>query len=158
MVKQELLHHEEVRGLFVLGVIATILAFKNELASIITPTGGLIGDAVVLVLAATWGSYAFLMAIGLSDDVFKPRVCSACLRLARLLLWLGVYYFSIVIIVGIASFLFGEAWFHNALCLTGLGCVSFSLVVSIPIIGTLFIVWSMTSGIFDPAWRKMRRK
>jgi hypothetical protein len=89
---KELLHHEEVRGLFVLGVIATVLAFKNELESVILPSGGRVGEGVIFALAANWGIYALLMAIGLSDDVFKPRVCSICLSMARVALFVGVVF------------------------------------------------------------------
>ncbi|MGA8904625.1 MAG: hypothetical protein WB661_06415 [Candidatus Bathyarchaeia archaeon] len=54
VTRQELLHREEVRGLFVLGVIAAILAYKSELASLISPAGVHVGDAIVEILVATW--------------------------------------------------------------------------------------------------------
>lgn len=57
------LQREEVRGVFVIGIIATLLAIRLAILSA-EPTVFLLD-----VLIAYWGLYAGLMAIGVSSDI-----------------------------------------------------------------------------------------
>ena len=100
---------EEIRGLFVLGVIATVLAFRGDLQKIVSPSGGNLG-ALVPVLALTWGVYAFFMTIGISDDIFKAKACRVCTSIAKSIFWLGTYYTSTLLVVVSVSLVFGQAW------------------------------------------------
>lgn len=99
-----------------------------------------------------------MMAIGLSDDVFRPRVCSACIRIAKALLFLGVSYFSTLVLLGVIIFLFGQAWFQNSMCIAyGTGCFNNSVVVSVPVCSVLLAGWLFASRWFLAQLKRLKQ-
>jgi len=63
---------EEVRGLFVLGVIAVLIVLHSDQA--LFPFARVLVDTLLMF----WVGYAILTVIGLSEDVFGRRVSTAC--------------------------------------------------------------------------------
>jgi hypothetical protein len=85
---------EEVRGLFVLGIIGSLLALGRMLdvkifddVSLATLTSGLIGY---------WLVYVFLMAMGISDDIIRPGIARFCTGVARIFFLAGLAILMIV--------------------------------------------------------------
>jgi hypothetical protein len=79
---------EEVRGIFVLGVIGSLLALGRGLdvkvffdTSLGDLTSGLIGF---------WAIYVVLMAMGVSDDIVRPSISEICKRAAKLYFLVGL--------------------------------------------------------------------
>jgi hypothetical protein len=79
---------EEVRGIFVLGVIGTLLALGRGLdvkvfldISLADLTNGLV---------LFWGIYVVVMAVGVSDDVFKSSVAEFCRGFAKFYFLMGL--------------------------------------------------------------------
>jgi len=62
---------EEVRGLFVLGVIAVLIVLHSD--SALWPVARVLVDTLLVF----WGAYAILTVVGLSEDVFGRRISRA---------------------------------------------------------------------------------
>jgi hypothetical protein len=79
-------HREEIRGLFVLGIIATLLAVRGQIAYSIKFPFATLDLAVILNwLILYWGIYAVLMAVAVSDDIYKKSIQAICAGLARVM-------------------------------------------------------------------------
>ena len=85
------LHKEEVRGLFVLGIIAALLAarsfldFKIDFEVVQFTIQSLLSFMIV-----GWGAYAFLMALGVSQDWIGKPLAKMCYALAWLSFIMGI--------------------------------------------------------------------
>lgn len=99
------LHREEVRGLFVLGVIATLLAIRDSLNFRLV-AWGFSGRDLTDVLIAFWGLYAFLMAIGVSGDLVRRGVARIAIVVARLMFSYGLGVFVMIIAMLPLQFIF----------------------------------------------------
>jgi hypothetical protein len=83
------LTREEVRGIFVLGIIGTLLVLMTSLGGIMfTQKSSL--QVTVIGLLIYWSVYAFLMAIGVSDDIIDPRIAGFCKTAGSLFFVLGI--------------------------------------------------------------------
>jgi hypothetical protein len=89
---------EETRGIFVLGVIATLWAVINEPGLGLSSRLPLEAVAVLYIVMLYWGLYAFFMAIGMSSDIFNAE-------LAQWAAWTGdsLFRFSVVASFAIAG-------------------------------------------------------
>jgi len=67
---------EELRGLFVLGVLASLLAGRENYKSVKIPFGTIEVDAIIFanLILLLWGMYAFFMALSISDDVLPDFI------------------------------------------------------------------------------------
>jgi hypothetical protein len=151
---KEQLHREEVRGLFALGVIATILAYRHEFVAIISP-GSPLGGLIVWVVAINWGLYAFLMTVGLSDDVFKPSISRNCFTLAKFAFWGGVADVAAATIIVIVGLLIGGIGSNIVLC-DPLGILCFHSLIGIMVFPIALVVWIIfmkASLIWGPVWK-----
>jgi hypothetical protein len=78
------LHREEVRGLFVLGIIGVLLAIRN-----VVPW-----NIPIYYLLLYWGMYAFLMALGVSADIIEQPYSYAGMFLAKKMFGFGIAMFG----------------------------------------------------------------
>jgi hypothetical protein len=89
---------EEIRGMFVLGVLAILLALVSQ------PSLGLLGKlplevvAILYIVMLYWGLYAFFIAIGLSSDILN-------VGLSQWAAWIGhsLFQFSVIASIAIAG-------------------------------------------------------
>ncbi len=96
MNESQTLQREEVRGVFVLGIIGTLLVLANFFAYVkITPESSL--SVVVFYLVSFWGLYVFLTAIGVSEDFVKPEIAETCRWLAKGYFVLGISMTAVVV-------------------------------------------------------------
>jgi hypothetical protein len=93
---------EEVRGVFVLGIIGTLLALGRGLDVKVFFDVSLATLANGLVLY--WGMYVVFMAIGVSDDIVKPRVSKFCNSLAKVYFVGGLAILMVIPIVVLAYY------------------------------------------------------
>jgi hypothetical protein len=98
---------EEVRGLFVIGVIATLLGAKNFYEEAKLSFGILKGIPISIfidILLVFWGAYALVMVFATSDDFFSQETISELYKASRMMLMMGVYmlgaYFFLFFILG----------------------------------------------------------
>jgi hypothetical protein len=78
---------EELRGLFVLGIIATLLTSREFLDF---PILGVPTRTILLSLILSWGAYAFFMVIAISGDWVKEPIVKVCYFLAYNLFVTGI--------------------------------------------------------------------
>ncbi len=97
------LRREQVRGLFVLGFLAIILVIRDSFKI------RLLADFTVLdmmnLLLLYWGTYAFLMALGLSPDIFKKNFAWGCATVARFLFYIGAVLMFYLLVTAFISLL-----------------------------------------------------
>jgi hypothetical protein len=105
--QQATMSTEEVRGIFVLGLIAVIATVRYAVGnSYNVPLGSIYIDIVPVlnIILFTWSAYAFLVVLGLSITQFSQVV----LGYARILLVLGLaltlIVFGIYCLVGFAPY------------------------------------------------------
>jgi hypothetical protein len=78
------LDREEVRGIFVLGVIGSLIALDSFLHNHMI-VGDVSWHTVTIALVFYWGAYVFLMAIGVSgEDIVNARFAAHCKVLAAM--------------------------------------------------------------------------
>jgi hypothetical protein len=88
MSPQATSHHEEVRGLFVLGIIAVLIVLNTQpLPSVFR--------VLVDTLLGFWGGYAFLTVVGLSEDIFGKKISDAFYLVGLYALGCAVIYFGL---------------------------------------------------------------
>jgi len=90
MATKEELHREEVRGIFVLGVIASLLAAKDILG-LALDFARFTYSSFLVILILYWGGYTVLMAVGVSSDLFDEAFAARCETLARFMFVSGVW-------------------------------------------------------------------
>lgn len=96
------LHREEVRGVFVLGIVATLFLAKDYL-SFKFPYGSTLFTEYVNSLILFWLVYAFLMAIAVSDDIFSETAIRICIAGGQTCFQCGIMYlFGGLLIFGFA--------------------------------------------------------
>ncbi|MGA8856340.1 MAG: hypothetical protein WB643_04135 [Candidatus Bathyarchaeia archaeon] len=79
---------EEVRGIFALGVLGTLLvSFQIPDFQVVY---GISFRATIIGLMLTWGTYTFFMALGLSADWIGDTPARVSRRLAKLLFLAGI--------------------------------------------------------------------
>ena len=151
-MNQAELRREETRGIFALGVIATVIAFRQEFAA----TSSLAASLVFLI-AAQWGLYVFLMTVGVSDDVFKPTVIEACLIYAKLAFWAGVAGVGVVIALSVGGLFLGGVARGLTLCdPSGIVCFHGLFgILALPIVAAVYIWFFRAAHIWREAWSWM---
>jgi len=83
------LAREEVRAIFVLGVIGSLLAIENALRGTkLSPNLSL--HTLSYLLTGYWGLYVLLMAIGVSPDLIRVDVSTTCRHFANLYFVYGI--------------------------------------------------------------------
>ena len=120
---------EEVRGLFVLGIIAIVVAYRSELAAIILPTGPELGNGILIAFVGYWGLYAFFVIIAVSDDIFQKKVCKGCLFLARLIFWSGTLLLCSILILAVPVMLLGDLWTKDHIAIAIIAVVYVILLI-----------------------------
>ncbi len=98
MKENSQLVREEIRGIFVLGVLGTLLAIRDLFD--VTLFGGLHLRSLVAFLMAYWSAYVLLMALGVSDDWIPSSVARECTNGARIAFIAGIA-FQVGIIPGL---------------------------------------------------------
>jgi len=95
---------EEVRGIFVLGVIATILTARELLSYKLL---GLPIQFYLTDLLYGWGAYTFLMVMGVSSDWLGERIAKAC--------YVSAWWVFVTSLIGSMCLVFvGELGFYSA--------------------------------------------
>lgn len=94
---------EEVRGLFVLGLLAVVASIRIQNTEIILAFNGDGFNVTIFldVMIFLWSFYAFFMVLGQSTDMFEEKISSAFKQTSRQLLMLS---FIILTILGSALF------------------------------------------------------
>jgi len=89
---------EEIRGMFVIGVVATLWALLSQPSLGLSAKLPLEVVAILYIVMLYWGLYAFFMAIGMSSDILNAE-------LAQWAAWIGhsLFRFSIVATFAIAG-------------------------------------------------------
>ena len=95
---------EEVRGLFVLGVIAALLSVRGFTDFPLLQD--LTFRAAINVLIVYWGLYVFFMALAVSHDWINQRVAKRCHYLAKQLFIAGICSTCGAVVVMVLSYLF----------------------------------------------------
>ena len=82
---------EEIRGMFVIGVVATLWALLSQPSLGLSAKLPLEVVAILYIVMLYWGLYAFFMAIGMSSDILNAD-------LAQWAAWIGhsLFRFSVV--------------------------------------------------------------
>lgn len=93
---------EELRGIFAIGGIAIIAAFKTEIQNL--PYFG----PILEVLAACWAAYVLIMAVGVSGDVLWPWFARQCAELAHACFSVGVLISIVLLAIA------GISWYGSA--------------------------------------------
>lgn len=96
--RSEWLKREEVRAVFAIGVVASVLSLPHIVVPIIfwVPSVGSVNLDVVLrsTVGVFWGGYILAMAIGVSDDLMGDRPAAICKTVAYLFFKLGILLFA----------------------------------------------------------------
>jgi hypothetical protein len=94
---------EEIRGIFVLGLLAALVTVRIQNAKIMVTIGQVTLDAVLFLDATIvlWSFYAFFMVLGLSEDIVGESMAAGFRQSARTFLTL---YF---IMMAIFALIFG---------------------------------------------------
>ena len=101
---------EEVRGIFVLGVIGSLLALGRGLdVKVFFDTS--LGD-LTSGLVAFWAIYVVLMAMGVSDDIVRPSISEICKKAAKLYFLVGL---AVLMTVPISIVAYGFLHDHGVL-------------------------------------------
>ena len=103
----ELWRREEIRGLFVGVVVASLLAGRNyyEGKRIEFPLLSFNLEGFIYILIAFWGIYIFFMVIAFSSDFLPYYICSYFQKLAGFFLFSGFLY---LIYFGLVFFIIGH--------------------------------------------------
>lgn len=98
------IEREEVRGLFVLGVIAALLTARGfpdfPLSQVLTFHTAMNG------LVMYWGLYVFFMALGVSPDWIDQDIAKGCYDFAKYLFIAGIGVMCGTVVVVVLSYLF----------------------------------------------------
>jgi hypothetical protein len=78
---------EELRGIFVLGVIATLLTSREFLDFLVL---GVPIRVILLGIILMWGAYAFFMVVGISGDWVNEPIVKVCYLMAYTLFVTGI--------------------------------------------------------------------
>lgn len=95
MPKKKLLErdfrHEEIRGLFVLGLLAVLSSIRIQNEKMMVPIGDLSFNIVPLldITIILWSFYAFFMVFGLSEDMIGKTASNIFREAAKMFLYLN---------------------------------------------------------------------
>jgi hypothetical protein len=94
---------EEIRGIFVLGLLAVLVTVRIQNAKIMVTIGQTTFDAIPLldITVLLWSFYAFFMVLGLSEDIFGETMASSFRQTAKTFL---TFYF---IMMAFLALIFG---------------------------------------------------
>jgi hypothetical protein len=90
---------EEVRGIFVLGIIATLLAVRYSSGINANDAVGSIFVLAVNFLTVYWGAYIFLVSIAIPNELLDTRISYWSYVLAKSLFFVGVMTMPIAVLV-----------------------------------------------------------
>jgi hypothetical protein len=96
------LRREEIRGIFAVGALASIYALRQRLDPAASFLDIKIGPLLDILLAS-WTSYVFLMAIGVSPDIFGKRISGFCQGLAHFLFLMGIFLMAVIVLPSLAN-------------------------------------------------------
>jgi hypothetical protein len=104
--KSERLQQEEVRGVFVLGTIATIIALlQMHWLDFPIPATVAKADFFAQILLFFWGFYVFVMAIGVSGDVFPSGLADRAEAMGHFLFAGGILFSFMMLGFGFLTWL-----------------------------------------------------
>jgi hypothetical protein len=133
-VNRENLRHEEIRGLFIFGLLAVLASIRIQYSSTNTQMTVQFGYGTINLLPILdniillWSLYAFFMVLGLSGDVIGKRVADSFRGVAKIFLqWNFIILGSLSIPFGFIAY--GERFFYLIL-----------LIVLTVIVGTIFVI------------------
>lgn len=91
---------EEIRGLFVLGLLAVLTSVRVQYSTMTVTIGQNSFDVVVFfdITIILWSFYAFLMVFGLSEDVLGKKIAETCQSIANMFFQLNFY---LLLVLGI---------------------------------------------------------
>ena len=90
-------HREQIRGVFAIGTIASIIAIRDRIDPAMIFLGIKISP-LLDVLLFTWISYVFLMALGVSEDMFGKSISRFCVGLARISFFFGIGLILLIVV------------------------------------------------------------
>ena len=105
MSTKDELQREEVRGILVLGVIASLLGVKDSLG-LAVDFSHFTYSSVLVILILYWGTYVTMMAVGVSSDLFDERFAARCATLARFMFVGGVWTLVMAVLSVPLAYLF----------------------------------------------------
>jgi hypothetical protein len=98
---------EEVRGLFVLGLLAVFASIRVQYSSFMVQFGQLSLDIIPLlnVIVVLWSLYAFFMVLGLSEDIIGKIAAEAFRQNSKTFLLYNFLLLGVLVaIFGIVGF------------------------------------------------------
>lgn len=90
-------HREQIRGIFAIGTVASIVALRDR----VDPNTAYFNVRIVSLidlLLFFWVAYIFLMALGVSEDIFGKRFSGLCVGLARFSFGIGIMLLLIILV------------------------------------------------------------
>lgn len=134
-MSKESLRHEEIRGLFIFGLLAVLASIRIQYSSTNTQMTVQLGygsfnilpilDNIILL----WSLYAFFMVLGLSEDVIGKGISESFRALAKVFLqWNFIILGTLSIPIGFLAY--GERFFYVIY-----------LVVLTVIVGLIFVIF-----------------
>ena len=102
---------EEIRGLFVLGLLAVLASIKVQSDKIVVTIGQMTVDIIPMldITIILWSLYAMFMVFGLSEDMLGETTANIFRETAKMFL-----YFNFLVL-GVLSFMLGLFAFPNRL-------------------------------------------
>jgi hypothetical protein len=134
---------EEVRGIFVVGIVAALITARSFLSfSLNFVVTTIKVQNLISWLIFGWGAYAVLMALGISEDWVGKTTAKACYALAWLSFVLGLgVTLSLIFVFSTVGFFFFEL--HTVLP----DAVSVALSVLLSV-----FAFGIVAGFFEAIW------
>jgi hypothetical protein len=96
--KDELERHE-VRGIFVLGVIGTLLGLWQLPNTVFVRVPRITLHLIIFALTVYWGLFVFFMALAVSDDWVWKRIVDASYSIAKFLFRAGIGFLLAIFVM-----------------------------------------------------------
>jgi len=124
---------EELRGLFAIGAIASLAAFKSEIEA--SPF-----SVAVIMLATFWSLYVFLMAVGISTDILplSPTwryITDGSIEVAHATFFLGMVLSLFVVALVLLGYLYST--FTSGTSQDKIVVGSLVVIMSLPLVNHL---------------------
>jgi uncharacterized membrane protein len=100
------LDRHEVRGIFVLGVIGTLLAIWQLPNTVFLKSPRVTLHVIIAILTVFWGLFIFFMAIAISTDWVAKPIVRVTTYIARMMFLLGIgLILAIFAMIGVTHWL-----------------------------------------------------